>query len=216
MIYPSASPTLPPVSLPLSQATSASPYLHPSSSHHPFQNVRPNTHAGTSASFGERPSSSYGPLTPLQTGPPSPYTLASYSTSSRPGTANASASSPIFAYHPGRPSTSYGTPRLGIPNLATPSIYGTLDPHPQSQLSQSSNLHSSHSLSSPYGNSHHLSSHPTQIGSSGAVEGPDQMYSFNTLPGVPRKRARRRYDEVSLLFFSFFFFFLFFLFFSID
>ncbi|KAG0146083.1 hypothetical protein CROQUDRAFT_536477 [Cronartium quercuum f. sp. fusiforme G11] len=177
-MYHSASPTL----HNLSDSTSiSSPYLHPDPSHHPFHPVRPNTHAGTCASFGERPGSSYGgPPTPVHNGPSSPFTLASYSTTSRPGTANTAPGLPIYgtSYQSSRPSTSYGTPRLNLPvssqsppSLTNPSpVYGSYPP--------------------PIG------SHP--LGSTGISS--DRMYNFSTLPVVPRKRARRRYDEIERLY----------------
>lgn len=201
LMYHSASPTI--HNLP-DHATASSPYLHPVSSQHPFHSIRPNTHAGTFAAFGERPGSSYGLATPVHNGPSSPFTLASYSTSSRPGTANGSVGLPMYGTtYNSRPSTSYGVPRLNIPgsNQTTPSltssspVYGSVgmlpnvSDHSHGQIQQSG---------VPTTNAHHygvMGSHPMCAGSG---DGSDRMYNYNVLPVVPRKRARRRYDEVSL------------------
>ncbi|EGG05349.1 uncharacterized protein MELLADRAFT_107591 [Melampsora larici-populina 98AG31] len=208
LMYSSASPTLHSISLPPDQNASGSPYLHSSSSQQPYHIARPNTHAGTSASFGERPDSSYGPPTPLHSAnsPTSPFALTGYSANSRPGTANAAVNVPMYgaSYANSRPGC-YGIPRLNIPssnpsqppsNSSSP-VYGNVrmisngSDHSHGNIQQSS-LIPTNNQTNPYGV---MSSHPM-----GSVDAPNRMYNFNMLPVAPRKRARRRYDEIERLY----------------
>ncbi|KAI7940368.1 hypothetical protein MJO28_014020 [Puccinia striiformis f. sp. tritici] len=128
-------------------------YIHtmpPSNIYHP---LRPNTHSGTSTSFGH---------------------------------------GDRFVGQPSQPRPTTGYPQLYDPNSAYSSI------HPQAhhygpRPPMFSTTHSSQIYATGSGQYSHgpgsLESH-----------GQERLYNFNILPGAPRKRARRRFDEVERLY----------------
>ncbi|KAH9818884.1 hypothetical protein DFH28DRAFT_1123239 [Melampsora americana] len=116
----------------------------------------------------EQNASSYATSTPLHSAnsPTSPFTLTSYSTNSRPGTANAAVNVPMYgaSYGSSRPGTSYGIPRLNIPgsipsqppsNNSSP-VYGSVgmlsngSDHSHGNLQQSGLTTTNHQTN-PYG-----------------------------------------------------------------
>ncbi|KAI9613028.1 hypothetical protein H4Q26_010299 [Puccinia striiformis f. sp. tritici PST-130] len=118
-----------------------------------YHPLRPNTHSGTSTSFGH---------------------------------------GDRFVGQPSQPRPTTGYPQLYDPNSAYSSI------HPQAhhygpRPPMFSTTHSSQIYATGSGQYSHgpgsLESH-----------GQERLYNFNILPGAPRKRARRRFDEVERLY----------------
>ncbi|KAI8456829.1 hypothetical protein BY996DRAFT_6412082 [Phakopsora pachyrhizi] len=221
-LHSSQSPTLgkihptPHNSQPHCGAYLESPFPHPNRVTNTFQppiSRRPSTHAGTSSTFGEHPDHSYGPLTPISNSPVSPYppTLSSFpsNTCSRPVTANISTN--LSSYDDGlgssRPSTGYDSSQILTP-FSTGSAYfpGGGDSMRNSDLLSRSSSHpgvfqiqpqrvsTSGDRPHPYGA---MYGHGMGLGT---IESTRKLYQLNSHPGAPRKRARRRYDEIERLY----------------
>ncbi|MBW0514548.1 hypothetical protein O181_054263 [Austropuccinia psidii MF-1] len=176
-------------------------YLHQNLTphiHHNTFNRRPSTHAGTSSGFGGNLEEPYGQKTLLPGPHYHSYSLG-YPSSSRPVTADPSLHSPIYdrdisneperkAYEPfstrGPPSNGHYYPIADDSLKNSPQTsHSTTENH----LGVQYNLNTFNTLKSRPNNN-------------GALESHGKLYHFNSLPGAPRKRARRRYDEIERLY----------------
>lgn len=126
-------------------------YLHALAPSHLKQAVRPSTHSGTTASFGQLDR--------------------------------------CISQNVHRPMTGYSHMYDLAGSYASINAVGNSYVHRPSVFSG----HSSHPYATSPG---HYSYGPGSIDSSGH----ERLYNFNILPGAPRKRARRRFDEVERLY----------------
>ncbi|OAV92870.1 hypothetical protein PTTG_27511 [Puccinia triticina 1-1 BBBD Race 1] len=150
------------------------------------------------------------PVSPLRAGGPPAHSADSSPES--PGSASdpdpalgyIHALPPSSVFHTLRPSTHAGTssafglldrrphpqrPNTGYPGFFDPAAFNALQPFPSRPHIFPN--HSSHIYAPTAAQYSH---------GPGALDAHDRLYNFNILPGAPRKRARRRFDEVERLY----------------